>query len=112
MAKRKAKVEHVSEGSAKYGTKRRTAKSKARPKLAPDGLPWPEGYFDRVPPRVTLEEAMRDSGVRPKLYRHGVPVYDEEDCSNSNYKFPFPPEPEWVAEILAAAEKREKNAGK
>lgn len=106
MAKRKGKAEHVSEDSAKYGAKRKSAKAKPRPKLAPDGLPWPEGYFDRVPPRVTLEQAIRDSGVRPRFYSHGVPRYTQEDYSNPNYRFPYPSEDAWVAELGADAERK------
>lgn len=112
MAIRKANADRVSEGSAKYGAKRKAVKGKARPKLAPDGLPWPKGYFDRVPPRVTLEEAIRNCGVRPKLYRHGVPVYSVEDMSNPNYKFPLPSEDKWVAELDALADQREKELRK
>ena len=99
----------VSEDPPIYGEKARVPAN--HPPLAPDGLPWPTGYFDKKL-RVTLEEAIKSSGVRPSMYRNGVPVYTDEDCKNPNYEFPYPPEPEWIAEILAEADRREKCADK
>jgi hypothetical protein len=63
------------------------------PPLAPDGLPWPPGYFDREP-RVSLEESIKVHGIRPSRYWKGFPVYTAEDCQKPNYKSPYPSESE------------------
>ena len=104
MQNSKDDADRLSEQPAPYG------KSKTLP-LAPDGLPWPEGYFDRTPV-LTLEEAIARFGVRPSCYRHGRPVYTPADRENPNYVFPYPSEPEWVAELEAEADRREKSEGK
>ncbi|MCY3020455.1 MAG: hypothetical protein NTW87_15655 [Planctomycetota bacterium] len=70
--------------------------------LAPDGLPWPEGYFERTPV-VPLEEATRRFGVRPRRYCHGRPVYTDEDARNPAYKWPYPAEPEWEEDLKTDA---------
>lgn len=70
--------------SAKRVTKKST--------LAPDGLPWPEGYFDR-PPRQTFEEAIAIHGVRPSHYRYGWPAYTLADMALPGFKSAPPPEP-------------------
>ncbi len=83
------------------------ARRAAYPTLAPDGLPWPDGYFDR-PLKVTLEETIADCGVRPSKYLCGRPLYTISDRQNPNFRFPFPPEPdEYIAELLTEAERRE-----
>lgn len=53
--------------------------------LAPDGLPWPEGYFDRQP-KQSLEEAIAMYGVRPRHYFHGWPGYTLEETLRPEYK--------------------------
>src|ERR1043165_4262909 len=74
-----------------------TAKAKPKPRVkrskrAPDGLPWPKGYFDR-PPRQTLEEALRIHGVRPTEYYKGWPCYSPEETALPDYKSKLPDEP-------------------
>ena len=71
-----------------------------RPALAPDGLPWPEGYFDR-PIKVPLEDAIRQFGVRPSHYVHGVPIWSPEERRNPAFRWPYPPEPVWAADLAA-----------
>ena len=65
---------------------------KAHAALAPDGLPWPKGYFDRTP-RQSLEEAIAMYGVRPSEYWKGWPCYTPEDAARPEYKGTFPDEP-------------------
>ena len=72
------------------------AKKVQRTALAPDGLPWPEGYFDRIPPKQTLEEATTMYGVRPTLYSHGWPCYTMAETQMPEYKGRLPDEPEEV----------------
>jgi len=67
--------------------------------LAPDGLPWPEGYFDRIPPRETIEEATERYGVRPTRYFHGRAGYTTEEWSRPEFKVKLPDEPEEVQEL-------------
>ena len=59
--------------------------------LAPDGLPWPPGYFDRMP-RETFEEALQHYGVRPNRYMLGWPVYSEAETTRSDFKNIIPDE--------------------
>jgi hypothetical protein len=104
-------ADRASEDAAVYGEQAKAAienvewLTASHPPLAPDGLPWPAGYFDKKP-RVTLEEAIRSNGVRPSRYRNGFPIYTIDEFKNPNFT-PLPDESEWVAELLAAAEKRE-----
>ena len=75
------------------------------PALAPDGLPWPEGYFDR-PPRMTLEQAIAVHGVRPSRYYKGFPCYTQEDAGRPEFRSGLPEESpedraEWEAELAA-----------
>ena len=64
--------------------------------LAPDGLQWPEGYFDRIPPKQTIEDATAMFGVRPTLYAHGWPCYTTEETMKPEYKGALPDEPEEI----------------
>jgi len=73
------------------------------PALAPDGLPWPEGYFDRAPV-LTLEEAIREFGVRPSRYILGRPAWSPDERRNPAFKWPYPPEPEWASDLAAEEE--------
>jgi len=68
------------------------AEARALPPLAPDGLPWPEGYHDR-PPRITLEQAIARFGVRPSRYFKGFPCYTQEEASRPEFKSGLPDEP-------------------
>jgi hypothetical protein len=73
--------------------------------LAPDGLAWPEGYFDN-PPKMTLEEATAEYGVRPTIYFKGWPAYTTAETQRPEFKCRMPEEaPEleaqWEAEIVA-----------
>jgi hypothetical protein len=86
----------ASEAAGGYGKKRRTRVNKS---LAPDGLPWPEGYFD-CPPRITLNDAIRRRGVRPSKYFKGMPLYTDADRQNPGYISPYPSEPEWADELM------------
>ena len=61
-------------------------------KLAPDGLPWPKGYFDS-PVRQSLEEAVEMYGVRPTEYYKGGPCYSAEETARPEYKGKLPEEP-------------------
>jgi hypothetical protein len=74
------------------------AEARAVPPLAPDGLPWPEGYHDR-PPRITLEEAIARFGVRPSRYFKGFPCYTQEEASRPEFRSGLPEE---SAEVQAA----------
>lgn len=60
--------------------------------LAPDGLPWPKGYFDR-PARQSLEDAIAKYGVRPCEYYKGWPCYTWEETALPEYKGKLPDEP-------------------
>lgn len=62
------------------------------PPLAPDGLPWPPGYFD-VNPKMTFEKALAKYGVRPNHYFKGRPVYTQAERDNPACKITVPPEP-------------------
>jgi hypothetical protein len=95
-------ADRASEACAAYGS----TVIRATP-LAPDGLPWPEGYFDRIP-KVTLEEAIAEYGVRPSRYHFGLPSYSEDDCRKPNFKDKLPPEPDYVAELIAETDRRER----
>lgn len=64
----------------------------AAPRLAPDGLPWPPGYFD-CRPRKTFEEALAAYGVRPNHYFKGWPVYTDVEASKPEFKAVLPDEP-------------------
>lgn len=82
------------------------AEAHALPPLAPDGLPWPEGYHDR-PPRIALEEATARFGVRPSRYFKGFPCYTQEEAGRPEFRSGLPEEsPEvqaaWQAEWDAA----------
>ena len=71
---------------------------KAHEALAPDGLPWPKGYFDRTP-RQSLEEAIAMYGVRPSEYWKGWPGYSLEEMALPDFKSLPPPEaPELIEE--------------
>lgn len=100
--------DHVSESPARYGQVIKNKLPPGTPPLAPDGLPWPEGYFDK-PPRVTIEDATRRNGVRPRIYLGGRPLYTQEDLDNPNFIRP-PDESEYVKELEALADKREREA--
>ena len=65
------------------------------------GPAYPEGYFDS-PPKITIEEAERRFGVRPCRYFKGRPIYTKEEMGNPGFKWPYPSEDEWVAEVQAA----------
>jgi hypothetical protein len=84
----------VAAGAAKH------ALPPGTPALAPDGLPWPEGYFDR-PPRVTLEEAIRTFGIRPSCYYMGRPSWTPEERRNPAFRWPYPPEPVWASDLAS-----------
>jgi hypothetical protein len=60
--------------------------------LAPDGLPWPEGYFDG-PVKITLEQAIEAHGIRPSVYKRGRPVWQLHELQNPNYTSTLPEEP-------------------
>jgi len=94
--------DRVSEDAPPYGV---LPPNGVRTSLAPDGLPWPGGYFDKKP-RITLEKAIQKNGVRPHHYYCGWPVYTQAERDNSNYIFPYPDESEWVAELEAEADRR------
>ncbi|MEI6233087.1 MAG: hypothetical protein WCT04_08540 [Planctomycetota bacterium] len=102
-------ADRVSEEAPTYGARNRVVTYEFPPRtaLAPDGLPWPEGYFDSKL-RVTLDDAIARSGVRPSKYMFGRPLYTQEDRDNPNYIDRYKPDPEWIAEILAEADRREK----
>ena len=68
--------------------------------LAPDGLPWPDGYFDR-PLKITLEQAIEDHGIRPSVYKRGRPVWQLHEVTNPNYKSTLPEEPPELVEKWA-----------
>jgi len=69
--------------------------------LAPDGLPWPPGYFDRMP-RETFEDALKNYGVRPNHYKWGWPIYTEAETKRPEFINTIPPEsPELEAEWRA-----------
>ncbi|HLX59686.1 MAG TPA: hypothetical protein VKX17_00255 [Planctomycetota bacterium] len=90
--------DRVSEELPRYGEPVKIRQAQHAP-LAPDGLPWPEGYFD-FPIRVTLEEAIKRNGIRPSKYSHGRPLYTAEDRQNPKYIFEYPPETEWVKDLM------------
>lgn len=78
--------------------------------LAPDGLPWPEGYFDTAP-KINLEEAVQRYGLRPKKYFGGLPVYTSDQMEDPKFKMVIPPEsPEleaqWQAEWMEYQENK------
>ena len=73
-----------------------------------NGPAYPESYFD-CPPKITIEEAEKRFGIRPSKYFKGRPIFTEEEMSNPAFKWPYPPEDEWVAEVQAAR-KAEKSA--
>lgn len=102
--------DHVSESPAQYGQVLKSKIPPGTPPLAPDGLPWPEGYFDK-PPRVSIEDATKRNGVRPSRYLLGRPYYTVEECENPNFT-PLPDESEFVAELDAEADRREAKARK
>jgi len=82
--------------------------------LAPDGLPWPEGYFDRIPPKQTIEEATKQFGVRPNRYAHGRPCYSTKETSLPQYKGVIPkesPETEELYRKWAAMDDAELHVG-
>ena len=79
--------------------------------LAPDGLPWPPGYFDRAP-RKTFDEALKEYGVRPNQYIKGWPVYTAAETTRPEYKGVIPeeaPELEQLWKDEWEAWQREKN---
>src|SRR5438067_1478013 len=71
---------------------RRAKRAVKRSTLAPDGLPWPEGYFDQAP-KQTLEEAIEIYGVRPTHYVFGRPGYTPEEYARPEFKCKMPDEP-------------------
>lgn len=75
----------------------RAANSRQQTELAPDGLPWPKGYFDR-PARETVEEATAKYGVRPSEYYKGWPCYTAEETERPEFKSQLPEEPIEVQE--------------
>lgn len=68
---------------------------------APDGRPWPEGYFDRTP-RMTFEAALGQYGVRPNHYHKGWPVYTDAEASLPEFRSPIADEPAEVQEYWNA----------
>jgi len=78
------------------------------PALAPDGLPWPPGYFDCMP-KETFEQALANYGVRPNHYLKGWPVYTQAERDNPAYICTIPPEsPELEAKWKAEWEENKK----
>jgi hypothetical protein len=73
---------------------------------APDGLPWPEGYFES-PPKKTLEEATAEYGVRPRIYFKGWPLYSTAETNLPEFKVQLPDEPPEVLAEWASWEKSE-----
>ena len=71
--------------------------------LAPDGLPWPVGYFDG-PVKITMEQAVAAHGVRPSIYKYGRPVWQPLEYTNPNFKSVLAEEPpelieKWTREL-------------
>ncbi|MCZ7645053.1 MAG: hypothetical protein M5U26_07180 [Planctomycetota bacterium] len=66
-----------------------------------DSPAYPAGYFD-CPPKITLEEAEKRFGVRPRRYFKGRPIYSQEEMEHPAFQWPHPPEDAWVREVQAA----------
>lgn len=75
-----------SESGSHARTKTRAiAPQRKTSKLAPDGLPWPPGYFDKTP-RIKFEDALAKHGVRPNHYHKGWPIYTEAETSRPEFR--------------------------
>ena len=87
----------------------RTKVQKDHP-LAPDGLPWPEGYFDTAPKCTHFKRRSQIHGIRPRNYLGGLPVYTTEDTQDPNFKMTIPDEsPELEAQWEAEWNEYQKN---
>ena len=62
--------------------------------------------------RLTPEEAEKRFGVRPSKYFKGRPIYTKQEMRSPVFKWPYPPEDEWGAEVQAARKAEATGAGR
>jgi hypothetical protein len=98
--------------SSNKTTIRRSAKrQKSGRRLAPDGLPWPPGYFDQKP-RMTFSAALKKHGVRPNHYHKGWPVYTKAETTRPEFHSDIMDEPQEIQDAWNAEwERRESSLG-